>query len=183
MTSQSQISSHKCPTNIQSLYIQCPLSKNLQTTFAAPAEWFEVINSSTYLLLKITPDEYIALREGEPPRYIRSFSTPRYPVKYREIGFTVSMPEDNLKLRYILEEIVSSSVDSSRMAHNAIQVIDYIRPDRSSYSYAIANQTNPYSIRQGMIEIEPGGGSCGEKSDRFSSGGLRFTFKQLNLVL
>jgi hypothetical protein len=177
------MTSHTCETNIQAIYIKCPASVNLQQSYDAPTDWFVLIDNQQWLRIFLTPEEYITLREGEPPRYSRSFITPFYPLKLREAGFVVTLAEDNDKLRDILEEIIEASISTNKQEHTAIQVLDYVKPDKADKKRAIANKTEPFTTRKGMITLEPGNGTSGFGADRYTVNGMRFTFRQITMVV
>lgn len=172
-----------CNTNIQPICIKCPIAINLQQTYNAPLNWFISINNEQWLQILVNPEEYTTLREGESPRYSRSFAKPVFPLKLKEVGFVVTLAEDNDKLRDILEEIIESSISLDKKEHNPIHVLDYVKPDRTDKKLAYTNHFNPFTLRKGMIALEPGNGTSGNGLDRYTVNGIRFTFRQINLTL
>lgn len=172
-----------CKTNIQAIYIKCPTAINLQQIYNAPPDWFALINNEQWLRIFVTPEEYVTLREGEAPRYSRAFGRPFYPLKLKETGFIITLAEDNDKLRDILEEIIEASISLDKKEHIPIQVLDYVKPERADKKQKIANQSNPFTLRKGMIALEPGNGTSGFQADRYTVNGIRFTFRQITLAL
>lgn len=161
-----------CESEFPYLYIACNAS--LQATYNAPAEWFV----SGYLRIPIQPDEYTKLRDGEAPKSVRTFGIATYKVKLREIGFSIQLAEDDARLRYILEDIEQASITDNHIF--PVTVLDYVKPDRADFA-AAAPDSNPYTIRVGTIEVEPGGGTMGKKTSRKGTGGLKFVFRQIKL--
>lgn len=170
-----------CPTNIQPLYIECPA--HLQSAYNAPSQWFEAIAQVSFLKILVQPEEYVTTREGDAPRLIRSFARPQYPVKKRELVIVITLADDNFKLRQILEEIPASTIQPNMTEALPIRMIDYVKPDRVGFKTAIAANTNPCTTRIGFLEVDPGGGTSGTKTDRYSINGIRFSFRQMDLVI
>ena len=168
-----------CDRDLQPIYIEC--SSGLQSAYDAPSNWFTLISGINFLKILLTPEEYVPFRKGEAPQIIRSFSRATYPLKLREVGFVVTMQEDNIKLRYLLEEIADVIAGNSQEVKPTL-VLDYLKPERQDYKIAIANNTEPYTARTGFIEVDPGAGTSGKGGDRYSINGIRFTFTQISLV-
>jgi hypothetical protein len=162
-----------CESEFQYLYIACDAS--LQVAYNAPEEWFV----TGYLRIPIQPDEYTKLRDGEAPKLARTFGTTTYRIKLREIGFSVQLAEDDARLRYILEHIEKTSITNSHIT--PVTVLDYVSPDPEAFMAAVTANSNPYTIRRGTIEVEPGSGTMGEKTSRKGTGGLKFVFRQTQL--
>jgi hypothetical protein len=99
----------------------------------------------------------------------------------REIGFSVRLTEDDARLRYILEHIERSSISSTGQFITPVTILDYVKPDPGAFVAAVSGNSNPYTIRIGMIEVEPGSGTMGENTNRKGTGGLKFVFTQTAL--
>lgn len=162
-----------CESDFQYLYISCDAS--LQTAYNAPSEWFV----PGYLRIAIQPDEYTRIREGNAPRSARTFGTTTYRVQLREVGFAIQLSEDDARLRYILEHIEKASISNNYIF--PVTVLDYVKPDPDAFLAAVPGNTNPYTIRRGTIEVEPGSGTMGANTSRKGTGGLKFIFRQSQL--
>jgi hypothetical protein len=165
-----------CESDFQYLYIACN-DVLLQSAYNAPQEWFV----TGYLRIPIQPDEYTKLRQGNAPKSTRNFGAPTYRIQLREIGFSVQLNEDDARLRYILEHIEKSSIAGNGQVIYPVTVLDYIRPDPEAFVVAVASNSNPYTVRVGTIEVDPGSGTMGSNTDRKGTGGLKFVFTQTQL--
>jgi hypothetical protein len=165
-----------CESEFQYLYIACN-NVALQAAYNAPPEWFV----TGYLRIPVQPDEYTKIRQGNAPKAVRTFNAPTYRIQLREIGFSVRLTEDDARLRYILEHIERSSISSTGQFITPVTILDYVKPDPGAFVAAVSGNSNPYTIRIGMIEVEPGSGTMGENTNRKGTGGLKFVFTQTAL--
>ena len=172
-------------TELKSLYFELPLNSDFQAEYQAPDWWFTEIDGSNFIRIIISPEEYTKLRKRDNMKYTRAYAQTFGMVRLQETGFSLNLKEDNLKLHFILEDIITSSVFANTKYLRTIRCIDYVRPERQDYKTAIANNLEPYTIRTGILRLDRASGSAGtgENNSLLGTGGINLDFIESKLRL
>lgn len=163
-------------------YVAKQDSLNQDPVLDVSATYWE--ETTLYLKIILQPNEWVRQRQGEPSQYRRGYRSVTRDIKPQNIGFTCTISEDYLLLRYLLEEIIALSDSSALETHVPVTLIDFMRPEREDFKAARQNNTEPYTIRYGSITMEDETSSSGYLTELYGEGGFRFTFieKDLRLV-
>lgn len=137
-----------------------------------------------YLKVPVNAAEYTRIVEGEKPRYSDTWSQTYYSPRLARVGFRVGTSFSDVKLFACLDYLGKISASTSYNTYTAIQVIDYVRPESEDVRIGLINNTEPYTIRYGMLNIDEGTGYFGYSNETrthlYTDNGFGFTFTEYN---
>lgn len=133
------------------------------------------IFSGNNLVLPVLPGSYRRTTSGSVERK-DGYSSARYLVESRLIGFECDITDGRLEIEDVLNELMQTATGGGASILTPITVLDYVRPER-------VDRATGYTTRTGIFKrIEPKAGTVRESSDvdsrRWSEGGFTLEFEE-----
>lgn len=174
---------HDCSAHAVNRIVAFLCPPAVKTAFKAPDPWFKTLEGKNFLIYRPNPGEYTRIREGDSTKFERTVSRKRVNVRLRDAGFSLDIKVDDIRFRYLLEELAESCMSSAYDRFTPITVLDYVDPGRVAFKAAVGNNSNPYQKRFGLIEIEASSGFNGRGSQLYGVDGFRLIFRDDKGVL
>lgn len=164
---------------INRILIECPAE--LQAAYNAPDSDFEEINSINYLKLLTDRSHYKPTKNynNGAPRYIRTFSSTIAQIKAYTLEIEIAVTDERSHIYYILDDI-RKLASANLQSQTPIKLLDFVLPESNDLKSAIASNTPPFTLRQGMLcDITPNGGTVSYGGQSWISGGCTLKFEDL----